>query len=192
MISPETPQSAIAKDVTVGQSNSTVLPSMRRIVRIDDDHRRMHGYLVHATVNKQRHQIYCSDVRYGGSEKALSAAQSAAAVALSEHDFYLALRRRFNRRQNTPGDIPGVNRFPRRATSDVANYWVARWSDSTGKRHSKKFSVARLTEQGAYELALETRLNATVDDRDILRSLNEATETFRLTAPEEAKTLNVP
>lgn len=170
---------------TVGEFDQRSSASMRRVVRIDDDDRHMHGYIAHATLNKRRHQIYCSDVRYQTAERALAAAQLAVAVSLAEHNLYLALRRRHNRRQNTPGDIPGVNRIPRRAIAGTPNYWVARWADSTGKRHSRKFSVARFTEQGAYELALETRLDATVADRELLRTLNETTEGFQLIAPDQ-------
>lgn len=161
---------------------------MRRIVRIDDDIKRMHGYVAYATLNGKRHQVFCSDVAYTSPEKALAAAQVAVAASLKEHDLYLALRRRHYRRQNTPGDIPGVNRVPRRPTPEIPNYWVARWADMGGKRYSKKFSVARFTEQGAYERALETRLAATVDDRDLLRTLSELSESFELTAPAIALT----
>ena len=44
--------------------------------------------------------------------------------------------------------------------------------------------MARYTEQGAYEQALNTRLAATVEDRDLLRTLSEAAEAFELIAPE--------
>lgn len=166
-----------------GLPSETGHGSMRRVIRIDDHQRRMHGYVAHATINGRRHQIYCSDLRYGDASRALAAAQLAVAVSLSEHDLYLALRRRHNRRQNTPGDIPGVNRVPKRQAEGVPNYWVARWADKDGKRHAKKFSVARFSEKGAYELALETRLAATIEDRELLRVLNESTESFRLIAP---------
>lgn len=168
-------------ETTIPQPPVSALPSsLRRVNRVDDIKRCMHGYIAHATINRRRHQIYCSDLRYGSSEKALAAAQKAVSASLSEHDLYLALRRRHNRRQNTPGDIPGVNRVPRRPTENVPNYWVALWPNDNGKRSSRKFSVAKFTEQGAYERALETRLAATVADRHMLRTLKETTETFSL------------
>lgn len=172
-----------SEDVGAARRDGSDAKPMRRIIRIDDDLRRMHGYVAHATINGRRHQIYCSDIRYGDRVQALAAAQVAVAVSLSEHDLYLALRRRHNRRQNTPGDVPGVNRVPRRQTEGTPNYWVARWADKDGKRHAKKFSVVRFTEKGAYERALEARLAATIEDRELLRVLSETTESFRLVAP---------
>lgn len=175
-------------DSLVGEQREVVVPSsVRRVVRVDDEKRHMHGYIAHATLNKQRHQVYCSDITYGGAVKALAAAQLAVGVSVSEHDAYLALRRRHNRRQNTPGDIPGVNRVPRRSTIGVSNYWVARWTDASGKRYSKKFSVTRFTEKGAYERALDTRLAATIKERDLLRTLNGIAESFTLVAPKRIK-----
>lgn len=152
------------------------------LARIDDPSKRMFGYYAYATIDGRTIKTFYSDRRYGGRENALSAAEAAIGDKLEDQTRYLALKRRYHRRTNSPGDVPGVNRVPK-AIDDSDGYWIARWHDHTGKRRSRKFSVKKLGEREAYEQALKTRLHETMDERSLLSVFRTMMADFRFERP---------
>ena len=151
----------------------------RKPLRYDNDARSAHGYFVSVTVNGKSSRAFFSDRRYGGAAAAKAAAEEVIRATIDDHSLFLALRRRHCRRSNSPGEIPGVNRVPREPGTG-RGVWVARWFDENGRRQRKGFRVSVFGEIGAYELALETRLAATAEERAKFRSLTFATAGFRV------------
>ncbi|WP_207792548.1 AP2 domain-containing protein [Sandarakinorhabdus glacialis] len=137
------------------------------MVRVADATKRMFGYYAYATIDGRFTRTYFSDLRYGSAEKAHDAALEVIEGSIEDQRLYLSLKRRYHRRANSPGDVPGVNRVPT-APDDNNGYWIARWHDAQGRRRSRKFSVRKYGERLAYDWALQTRLQATLEERSRL------------------------
>lgn len=152
------------------------------VVRVADAAKRMFGYYAYATIDGRFTRTYFSDQRYGSPERARNAAREVIEDSIDDQRLYLALKRRYHRRANSPGDIPGISRVPA-APDDDNGYWIARWHDEQGRRRSRKFSVRKYGERLAYDRALQTRLQATLDERSQLCRFRMTMSDFRFERP---------
>lgn len=96
-----------------------------------------------------------TDAAYGSPEAAREAAEQFASENRDLHRELLALRRRFEVRKNSRSGIPGVTRYDGHDTHGP--YWLAYWNESGGRRTSRRFSIGRLGEAEARELAVKAR-----------------------------------
>jgi hypothetical protein len=131
------------------------------IYRVDSEPKGMYGWRVSLTRRKKIYTDFFADAKCGGRIKSLitakkyrdSVANSAASLKRSE---YAAIRRR-----NNSSGIAGVFRNVEvRIRGDVKiEYvsWSAFWPSHDGKRKTKRFSVSRFGEAGAFHLAVEAR-----------------------------------
>lgn len=140
-----------------------------RVGRIEEPTKRMFGWLVRYWVAGRQTRKFFSDRAYGGSSKEAKAAAEAFALEhLPDHQEILSLRRRLLARRNTPHGIPGVARYVR--PDGASAFWTAHWTQD-GVRHSKKYSVTKLGEHEARELAFATREEMNVGSQERLAEL---------------------
>jgi len=131
----------------------------------------MFGWLVRYWVAGRRTRKFFSDRAYGGSsKKAKAAAEAFALEHLPDHQEILSLKRRMLPRRNTPHGIPGVARYVR--SGGTSAFWTAYWTQN-GVRHRKSYSVTKLGEHEARELAFATRLEMTAGNQERLAELIE-------------------
>jgi hypothetical protein len=141
-----------------------------RVGRIDDPAKRMLGWLVRYSVAGRHTRKFFSDLVFGTSAKAKTAAVGFALEHLGEHTEIRSLRTRLMPRKNTPHGVPGVARYVR--PGGTSAFWTAYWTQD-GVRHQKKFSVALHGEQDARELAFSMRAEMTADGVERLAELLE-------------------
>lgn len=140
-----------------------------RVGRIDDPAKRMFGWLVRYWVAGRQTRKFFSDRAYGGSsQRAKAAAEAFAYEHLPDHQEILSLRRRLLPRRNTPHGIPGVARYVR--PGGTSAFWTAYWTQD-GVRRTKKYSVAKLGEHEARDLAFATREEMTAGNQERLAEL---------------------
>ncbi|MGL4968202.1 MAG: AP2/ERF family transcription factor [Inquilinus sp.] len=129
----------------------------------------MFGWLAHYWVAGRQTRKFFSDRAYGGSsKKAKAAAEAFALEHLPDHQEILSLRRRLLPRRNTPHGIPGVARYAR--PGGTSAFWTAYWTQD-GVRRTKKYSVTKLGEHEARELAFATREEMTAGNQERLAEL---------------------
>lgn len=143
---------------------------MHGIHRIDRDASRRHLWQV--TIQR-RNRIYTRnfpDLRHGGRDQALAAAQSYRDALLAQHP---PLTRRAHcaiLKKNNQSGVAGVTRIVSidRRWKNVARaaYWVARWPGEGGTVKQRRFSVMKHGERGAFLKAVEARRHglACLDD----------------------------
>jgi hypothetical protein len=104
---------------------------------------------------------YFADVKYGGTEKALEAAQAyldSLKSATSNPD-YMLWRKNKKLASNTSG-IVGVARYLIRYRKRRRLLWQAMWRDADNKSHCKRFFVSTHGERQAKALAVAARRDA--------------------------------
>jgi hypothetical protein len=139
-----------------------------RVRRIDDQAKRMHGWLVQYSVAGRHTRKFFSDRAFGTSARARAAAEAFATKDLEEHQEIRSLRSKLIPRRNTPHGIPGVGRYIRRGGTSA--FWIAYWTQD-GVRHQKKYSISLHGEHEARELAFATRADQTSGNLERLTSL---------------------
>ena len=124
------------------------------ITRVDDDHRRMHCWIVHIERKQHAWKQNFSDGAFGGKLRALQAARAfrdevlASQLPMTRGE-YAAIRRRNNR-----SGVPGVHR---RGDEPC---WIAFWTRPDGSQAIRKFSIKKYGEKAAFERAKAARLEA--------------------------------
>ena len=139
-----------------------------RVRRIDDQAKRMRGWLVQYSVAGSHTRKFFSDRAFGSSARARAAAEAFAIKDLEEHQEIRSLRSKLIPRKNTPHGIPGVGRYIR--PGGMSAFWIAYWTQD-GVRHQKKYSISRHGEREARELAFATRADHTSGNLERLTRL---------------------
>ena len=139
-----------------------------RVRRIDDQAKRMHGWLVQYSVAGRHTRKFFSDLAFGTSARARVAAEAFATKDLEEHQEIRSLRSKLIPRRNTPHGIPGVGRYIR--PGGTSAFWIAYWTQD-GVRHQKKYSISLHGEREARELAFATRADQTSGNLERLTRL---------------------
>lgn len=116
------------------------------------------GYVVRYTCEKALFPRLFSDGKWGSKEAAYEAAKMY--LAELKNAFPPMNRREYaeiKKRTNSSGRT-GVHRRKEVTRGRwTYEYWVATWSPTVGKPQSKKFSINKLGEEKAYQLAVEAR-----------------------------------
>jgi len=148
-----------------------------RVRRIDDQAKRMLGWLVQYSVAGRHTRKFFSDRAFGTSARAKAAAEAFAMKDLEEHREIRSLRSKLVPRKNTPHGVPGVARYAR--PGGTSTFWTAYWTRD-GVRHQKKYSISRHGEHEARDLAFATRADMTAGN------LERLTELLKIHAPSRA------
>lgn len=131
--------------------------------RVDNAEKGLHGWSIQLSRFKLTIKLYFSDDVFGGRDSAHAAAVAASAELLRICSCSAlesrALERRFNLRKNYRSGMPGVTRV---VIADRA-YWVARWTEASGRRFTRRFSITTHGEAAARQLAMRTRAEAMKD-----------------------------
>lgn len=140
---------------------------------------RCSGWRAEFTIKRVKYSRYFADAAYGSADAAREAAEQFASRNSELHRELLALRRRFEPRRSSRSRLPGVSRYE--GYSGHGPFWLAYWDDSNGRRVSRRFSIERLGEERAFDLAVEARNKGVRSFRrryeQVLRSLNLVADT---------------
>ena len=132
--------------------------------RVDLPGKQLVGWNVHHQRGRKIVSRYFADRAYGGREEAYAAALRFASEREQDGGELVQLLRRLSPRKDTRSGMPGVARYVR-FPPDRGAFWLARWTDASGRKVQKKFSVSVHGEGMARELAIEARLAATEGHR---------------------------
>jgi len=137
---------------------------VKNIYRIDHERSQTHSWFVTVQRRGQIYYRHFTDSVYGGKRRALDAARTyrdglvASLVPLTRPE-----RCRIRKKNNRSG-ISGVTRIDvintSRGRSYRRQYWLAQWPISNGKAQTRKFSITRYGERGAFQRALRARRQA--------------------------------
>jgi len=140
--------------------------SPKHITRVDTDSNGTHAWRV--TIQRRNEIVVrpFSDGVHGGKAKALKAAQAFRDEMLGEmHSPDFVVWRRNRKRVNNTSGVVGVGRYVSRHVHEgrviERPSWQAFWTDESGRRVSRKFSVAVHGEKQARLLAIECRRRGT-------------------------------
>lgn len=131
------------------------------ICRIDQPSHRTHGFFVRVSRRGKIHSAFFTDIKYGGREQALAAAQAHYLMLRKKLGMPRHRSRRWNaevvRRKGRSG-IYGVRRVIIRGVSGrLLKYWLAAWSPELGVVRKKQFSIRKFGEEKARRLAIRAR-----------------------------------
>ena len=135
---------------------------MHHLYRVDHEPSDAHYWRVRVQRQRRVYRRTFNDLRYGGRESALSAAQAYRDNLIQSLPAtgHFSARVRINNRSG----ISGVRRvdcvvvFPGRSQRQI--YWVATCPRGDGRTKHRKFFVTKYGEEGAYQRALDTRVAA--------------------------------
>ncbi|MDF1811477.1 MAG: AP2 domain-containing protein [Verrucomicrobiales bacterium] len=128
------------------------------ITRIDQEDKKNHGYYVRITHKGKRYQKYFPDKSNGGKSKALRAAKEYRDDILAKLPKYKQEAASRKKRQIKKSGITGVTHVVSKSVKGKNyDYWQAAWVDTTNKRKTAKFSIARYGEEKALSLAKKAR-----------------------------------
>jgi hypothetical protein len=117
------------------------------------------GWQTLICLDGRKHFKYFADSAHGSAEASRKAAEEFASQNRHLHEELWALRNRFVVRKNSRSGIPGVSRYE--GSKNRGPYWFAYWADpKTGRRRSRRFSIAEHGEGGALSMAVQTREKA--------------------------------
>jgi len=137
---------------------------MKQIYRIDHEPSWTHSWFVTVQRRGRVYHRHFADNVYGGKRKAL-------AVAERYRNWLIARLRPMTRREicrikkkNNRSGISGVTRIDAMETGRGRprhrQYWLAQWPIGSGKAKTRKFSITRYGEQGAFQRAVQARRKA--------------------------------
>jgi hypothetical protein len=133
------------------------------ISRIDQPDKKNHGFYVRITYRGKSFQKYFPDKSSGGRAAALVKAKEYRDKVVrslpKERREALAKPKRRIKKSGVIGVTHVVAKAP--VTNKIYHYWQAAWEDETGRRRTKKFSIARYGENQALDLAQKARSSAT-------------------------------
>lgn len=139
------------------------------ISRIDQPEKKNHGYYVRITHRGKTQQKYFPDKALGGKSKSLRAAKEFRDKVVSKLPKAKQLAASAKRRRVKKSGMVGVTHVVSKTSgSTTYEYWQAAWVDSTGRRRTAKFSIARYGNDKALEMAKKAR-------RKVLREAKKKT-----------------
>ncbi len=132
------------------------------ISRIDQPEKKNHGFYVRITYRGRSFQKYFPDKSSGGRPAALTKAKEYRDKVVrslpKERREALAKPKRRIKKSGTIGVTHVVAKAP--VTNKIYHYWQAAWEDETGRRRTKKFSIARYGDSQALDMAQKARSGA--------------------------------
>ena len=131
----------------------------KNISRVDT--RATHGYQVRMRRRRVSFDKFFSDKKFGGKRKALLAARD-------YRDELAANNRAFSRKETAAlkdapasSGVPGVRLEEKTVVSGeyetTYSFWVAQWSPEPGVRKTRRFSVDKHGDEGAFKKAVNAR-----------------------------------
>jgi hypothetical protein len=137
------------------------LGSFYGIIRLDQPATGTYGWQVRLQRGGVRHARYFSDRTSGGDQQSLAAAVAWRDELLASLSNEMQVRVCVSSSRNSSGVI-GVNRVIIRTSLGVEYvFWQASWTPLQGRRQSIRFSVKRHGDEGAFQLAVAARRQAT-------------------------------
>jgi hypothetical protein len=143
------------------------LPNFRGISRLEQEASGTYGWQVRIQRKGVRHGRFFSDYEWGGPERALTFALQfrdkvvAHLERLSELPGHRAARTHALPSARNQSGVVGVIKISQRsAKGDEYHFWQASWTDPDGTRRFVRFSVLKLGDLRAFELACAARENA--------------------------------
>ncbi|MDF1754187.1 MAG: AP2 domain-containing protein [Verrucomicrobiales bacterium] len=137
--------------------------NLRGISRLEQESSGTYGWQVRIQRNGVRYGRFFSDYEWGGTQKALN-------IALQYRDRVIAHQERVSqtsvRAHETVGarnqsGVVGVTRISQRSAKGIEyHFWQASWTDQDGNRRTVRYSVLKLGEEKAFELACVAREDA--------------------------------
>lgn len=127
------------------------------ISRIDQPHKRTHGFFVRLTRQGVVHNAFFADKSHGGKKKALEAAREHYAMLLRKHGGGSRRDRAEIVRRLSSSGIVGVRKtvVVKKGRKDV--YWMASWSPKLNVVRRRMFAVRKYGAEKAKALAIRTR-----------------------------------
>jgi hypothetical protein len=148
-------------------------PSYKGISRIDSDHNHTHGWYVRVRQNGKVRSKFFSDRKYGGIVEALRKAkrfykkemQKILDETLGEAPKHIPDRVIVTKNKNNNTGVIGVQRIERENPGGTT-YRAFRvcWTEKNGKARTKFFSINKLGEEKAFELACEYRRKVLLEE----------------------------
>ena len=130
------------------------------ICRIDQPHKRTHGFFLRVQRNGIIHSAFFTDLKYGGKAAALAAARKFHRQATAIFGPSPMLDRRHWAetvgRKGRSG-IRGVHRVIDRRGKPWRKYWQTKWSPEPGVVRKRRFSIRKFGEERAKQLAIRAR-----------------------------------
>ena len=130
------------------------------ICRIDQQHKRTHGFFVRVRRKGKTHSAFFTDLRYGGKAEALAAAQAHQLKLAAKLGSPVQMSRRAwaeIRRRKGSCSIVGVQKLVVRRGKRPVTYWKATWSPEPYVVRRKVFSVKKFGARKAKRLAIRAR-----------------------------------
>jgi len=136
----------------------------KHIYRIDHDRSHTHSWLVTIQRRGRIYHRHFTDSVYGGKSKALDSAKVYRDALIARLRPLTRPERCRIRKKNNRSGISGVTRIDAKETNRGRvihrQYWLAQWPIGGGKAKTKKFSIKRFGERGAFQRALRARRQA--------------------------------
>lgn len=137
---------------------------MKNIYRIDHDRSHTHSWFVTVQRRSRIYHRHFTDSVYGRKQRALDATKTYRDGLLASLVPVTRAERCLIRKKNNRSGVSGVTRIDTREKSRGRiyhrRYWVAQWPIGHGKAQTKKFSILRYGERGAFQRAFRVRQEA--------------------------------
>ena len=140
---------------------------LRGISRLDQESSGTHGWQVRIQRKGVRYGRFFSDRVWGGSEEALALAIQfrdkviAHQKRLRKNHGYRAVRSHQTVGARNQSGVIGVTRISQRTAKGMEyHFWQASWTGKDGKREVVRYSVLKLGDEKAFELACLAREKA--------------------------------
>ena len=132
------------------------------ITRIDQPHKKNHGYYVRIRHRGTCHSKFFSDRSNGGKREALRLARDHRDSLLAKLPGKVPVAKRKRVPQCAEPGITHVRSKQRDTVGKVKHYdyWQASWMDENGKRRTAKFAISRYGDDRAQQMAIKARRKA--------------------------------
>lgn len=151
------------------------------VTRFDIEERRTHGYMVRIARHGIRHQKFFSDLKCGGTNKALAAAKRHYSSWAATLPSPRSNKNRLTTRNRT-GRVGVYIAIANEADGQAYEAYCASWTDEDGQRWKISFSIQRYGKRRAWQLATLAREKMTTQRKRLLNLLDK-----QLTAKKSGK-----
>lgn len=135
--------------------------NLRGISRLDQESTGTHGWQVRIQRKGVRYGRFFSDHEWGGGEHALVIAIQFRDKVIAHQERLNSIRRHENAGARNQSGVVGVTRISQRsAKGDEYHFWQASWTDNGGSRRTVRYSVLKLGDELAFEMACVAREEA--------------------------------
>lgn len=135
------------------------MKDIKNISRIDTG--ATHGYQVRMRRRKKNFDKFFGDNKFGGKRKALDAAREFRNEIDQQYREYTRKERTRMKEPPPSSGITGVRLETKTVESNgyitTYSFWVAQWSPEPGVRKTRRFSVDKYGDEGAFKKAVSTR-----------------------------------